>query len=296
MKKNICLLAVLCGLTLSLYAQDEGVILKRSRIERPSSIFVGIGPSFTLGKNIGDYSAGANFEFGFTKRLNRVFSIGPSISIVSFNYDPDKTGANNAFISKDTFYDTDTGYDYWAAMYVDFKGGDLTLTSLAVNLKLNLIPVKDNSVVSVYGFAKPFLTVANRSEVTGTAYVFPIVDFDYSGSPSEDEIYLGAEYAQRIPWEAGNPQWQELDVTISDKLKEDSRVTGGIFVGPGVEFFPARKFSFYVQAAFGYTFPVSFVSTEKYKGNLLDNLDEQFPIAEEGFPAINVQFGASFNF
>lgn len=296
MKKIICLLAVLGGFTLSASAQDEGTIQKRERIDRANSIFIGLGPSFTLGKNIGDYSVGANFEIGFTKRLNRVFSIGPSLSIVGFDYDPEKTGANNAFISKDLFYDNQSGYEYWAAMFVDFKGGDLNLTSLAVNLKLNLIPVKDNSVVSVYGFAKPFVTLANRSAVTGTAYVFPIVDVDSNDEPSEEEIYAGAEFAQAIPWKAGAPEWQELDITISDKLKKDSRVTGGIFVGPGVEFFPARKFSFYVQAAFGYTFPVSFVSTEKYKGNLLDNIDEQFPITEEGFPSVNIQFGASFNF
>lgn len=294
MKKSICLLAILCGFTVSMYAQDEGTIQKRERIDRANSVFIGLGPSFTLGKNIGDYSVGANFEIGFTKRLNRVFSIGPSISIVGFDYDPEKTGVNNAFISNDLYFDDE--YDYWLAMFVDFKGGDLSLTSLAVNLKLNLIPVKDNSVVSVYGFAKPFLTFVNRSAVTGTAYVFAIEDYDFDGVPSEEEIYSGAESALSIPWEAGDPQWEDLDVTISDKLKEDSRVTGGIFVGPGVEFFPARKFSFYVQAAFGYTFPVSFVSTEKYKGNELDALTEEYPITEEGFPSVNIQFGASFNF
>ena len=53
------------------------------------------GASFTLGENIGDYSVGFNIEAGFVKRMNRVFSIGPSISYLSFEYDPEETGGCN---------------------------------------------------------------------------------------------------------------------------------------------------------------------------------------------------------
>jgi hypothetical protein len=295
MKKIICLSAWLIVFGFTLHAQDEGAIEKRERIALDKGIFIGLGPSLTLGKNIGDYSTGINFEIGYTKRLNRVLSIGPSISYLKFNYDPEKTGENNAFISDEMF--SGEFYDYWVAMYVDFKGGDLSLLSAALNFKLNFIPIKDNSKISVYGFAKPFITSAQRSAVTGKAYVFGVPDQDENGAYSEDEIYAGAEFGVvEIPWEAGDPQWESLGLTISDDLKKDSRITGGIFIGPGIELFPAKKVSFYVQAAFGYTFPVSFVSTEKYKGNVLEKLDEKFPITEEGFPSVNIQFGGSFNF
>src|SRR3989337_3602771 len=80
-------------------AQDEGTIVKKARLERSKGIFIGGGPSFTLGKNIGDYSKGLNFEAGYLTRLNRVISIGPSISYISFKYDQKKTGLNNVFFS-----------------------------------------------------------------------------------------------------------------------------------------------------------------------------------------------------
>lgn len=294
MKKTICLLVAFSAFVISVSAQDEGNITKRDRINLDKGIFLGIGPSFTLGKNIGDYSTGLNVELGYMSRLNRVISVGGSISYMSFKYDPEKTGVNNSFISDETI--SDGYYDNWLAMYVDFKGGDMNLVSLAANLKFNLVPVMDNSTISVYAFAKPFLTMASRTAVKGTAYLFWVPDYDFNGVYSEDEIIDGAYSAVQVPWEAGDPTWEAEGITISDKLNKDSRITGGIFVGPGIEIFPAKNVSFYAQAAFGYTFPVSFVSTKKYEGNSLDSMDEEFPVIEQGFPSVNLQFGISFNF
>jgi len=294
MKKTICLLVAFSAFVISVSAQDEGNITKRDRINLDKGIFLGLGPSFTLGKNIGDYSTGLNVELGYMSRLNRVISVGGSISYMSFKYDPEKTGVNNSFISDETI--SDGYYDNWLAMYVDFKGGDMNLISLAANLKFNLVPVMDNSTISVYAFAKPFLTMASRTAVKGTAYLFWVPDYDFNGVYSEDEIIDGAYSAVQVPWEAGDPTWEAEGITISDKLNKDSRITGGIFVGPGIEIFPAKNVSFYAQAAFGYTFPVSFVSTKKYEGNSLDSMDEEFPVIEQGFPSVNLQFGISFNF
>jgi hypothetical protein len=277
MKKLICLSLTLIGLVSSLHAQDEGTIEKRERIARDKSIFLGIGPSFTLGKNIGDYSTGINFELGYTKRLNRVFSIGPSLSYLEFQYDAEKTGFNNIFVGgpyPDQFED-----EFYLGAIIDFEGGDLTLTSLALNLKLNLVPVKDNSVISVYAFAKPFVTMVSRSAVTGTATVM----YNYGDPTNSDDWYLFDNYTYE-------------DLELSDKLDSGSEVTGGIFLGPGLEFFPARKFSGFAQASFGYTFPLTFVSTQTYEGESLDTVSDEFPLTKKGFPSVNVQIGASFNF
>jgi hypothetical protein len=293
MKHFICFIIFLFCAGLCVQAQDEGTIVKQSRLEKGKGVFIGIGPSFTLGKNIGDYSTGFNFDAGYMIRLNRVISIGPSISYVSFNYDPQKTGLNNIFFSEETFSGS---YYYRTALVVDFKGGDLSLTSAALNIKFNLIPVMNNTKISVYGFAKPFIAYATRSEVSGNASIFNIYDTNDDGNYSEAEIVSGYQSAITLPWRANDPQWASYGVRISDDLKKDSRVTGGIFVGPGIEFFPAKKFSFYAQAAFGYTFPVTFVSTKKYEGGDLDKIDEKFPIIKQGFPSVNIQLGASFNF
>jgi hypothetical protein len=281
MKKVICLSLLLIGFASTLRAQDEGNIVKRERIARDKSIFFGIGPSFTLGKNIGDYSTGLNFELGFTKRMNRVFSIGPSISYLQFNYDPEKTGFNNIFVGGP--YD-DQGTEYYLGAIIDFEGGDLSLTSFAVNLKLNFVPVKDNSVVSLYAFAKPFVTMVNRTAVTGTVDVYS----NYGDLSSADDWF----YLLSFDYSDDN----DLGLELSDKVDSGSEVTGGIFVGPGVEFFPARKFGFFVQASFGYTFPLTFVSTQSYEDQDLDNLSNEFPMEKKGFPSVNIQFGASFNF
>jgi hypothetical protein len=299
MNKIYLYAAFLCLPLISL-AQDEGSIVKKERIDLDKGIFIGGGPSFTLGKNIGDYSTGLNFEAGFTKRVNRVLSIGPSISYISFKYDPQETGDNNIFYDRQTEY-YDPTYDlYWATgMYVDFKGGDLSLLSVAFNLKLNFIPIRDDSKISLYAFAKPFISFAKRTEVKGDSYVFRVYDIDDDGLYTEEEAVLSIEETGSVlvPWEAGDPTWADYGLVISDDLKEDTRITGGIFIGPGIEIMPAKNISFFGQVAIGYTFPVSFISTEKYDNtDDLNDVDPSYPIVEEGFPSINLQFGVSFNF
>src|SRR6185295_16050832 len=70
------------------------------------------------------------------------------------------------------------------------SGGNISLISLAANLKLNLVPVKDNSVISVYAFAKPFITNARLSDLSGTSknYVRDAVTGDW-GSPQSTTSY-----------------------------------------------------------------------------------------------------------
>lgn len=295
MKKCLWLGLIICS-SLTVAAQDEGVINKRERIGRDAGIFLSFGPSFTFGKNIGDYSTGFNMEGGFLKRLNRVVSIGPSVSYLSFKYDPEKTGYNNIFASEE-FYDSEFQTNYFNAILIDFNGGDMTLVSAACNLKFNIIPITDNTKFSVYGFAKPFITFANRKAVKGVATIFSVYDEDYDDFYSEEEIINGASFATEVPWEANDPTWADYGINISEALEKDSRVTGGIFVGPGVEFMPAGKVTVFAQAAFGYTFPVSFVSTDSYyEEGSFDELTEEYPIEKEGFPSLNVQVGLSFNF
>jgi hypothetical protein len=296
MKKFTCLAGCLLFSVCVLFAQDEGVISKRERIDRSKGVFLGLGPSFTLGKNIGDYSVGFNIEAGFLQRMNRVFSIGPSLSYLSFKYDPEETGFNNIFIGGP--YDDGQGSTYHQGLYFDLSGGKLSLISLALNLKLNLIPVKDDSKISVYAFAKPFLAMVSREAVTGTGILLENYGDVESSIDWQNEV-------DRFQWEAGSTEvLQTYGIEVSDKLEKDSRVSGGIFIGPGIEFMPAGKISAFFQASVGYTFPVSYISTKVYEnsenyGNDLDvfleNI-EDYPMTEKGFPSVNLQVGVSFNF
>ncbi|MDH4091855.1 MAG: hypothetical protein OEV74_14530 [Cyclobacteriaceae bacterium] len=282
-------------------AQDEGVITRKERIDRSNSFFFGFGPSFTLGDNIGDYSVGFNFETGFQKRLNRVLSIGPSISYLSFRYDPDVTsvsgsayvgnGDPNGWGAKYALPNLNYNYGY----VITLEGGNLSLFSFAVNLKLNLVPIKDNSKFSVYGFAKPFITYVTRGEVTGSdvRYTYEIYeDLGSSGSINDDILYYnlgdGTFYQDGYTGNWGPNSY--------DALKSGTEITGGIFIGPGIEVMPTKVVSIFLQAAFVYTFPVTFVSTQSYEPSIESYLDDNFPMTKKGFPSVNIQLGLSFNF
>jgi hypothetical protein len=295
---SLAFILVVCSFVA--FAQDEGTIVKRERIDRSKNIFLGFGPSFTLGKNIGDYSVGFNVEAGYVQRLNRVFSIGPSISFVKFNYDPEVTaeGFKNAFIGGP--YVDDDGFQYYEGLAFQFEGGDISLISLALNLKLNLIPVKDNSKISIYGFAKPFVSYSKRTEVKGVAE-YAINYYDISSGEDWDD---GVQ--DTFNWTAGSSYVKsQYDIDVSKDMAEETKVTGGIFIGPGIEIAPAKGVSGFFQVAIGYTFPITYVSTEAFnEGGNQNNLNalissgriEEYPMEEAGFPSINFQLGVSFNF
>ncbi len=271
--KNLLLTLILFLFCVSAFAQDEGEAVAKERFERPKSFFFGGGISMLFGDNIGDYSNGLNFEAGYFKRLNKVMSIGGSLSYVMFKYDPSVTedysggGGNNIFFND----------DYDLARIVYLEGGDLSLLSASFNIKLNFIPVSDNTKFSVYGFAKPFITYSSRSAVSGTGELW------YYDSNDEDWYYDSEEY------------WDENTSGLED-LGKSSEISGGIFIGPGIEFMPSNKVSFYVQAAIGYTLPLTYVSTAAYPPTFEGYLDEQFPLTKNGFPSLNIQAGISFHF
>lgn len=251
------------------FSQDEGAVVKRERIQLDKGIFVGGGVSSVFGSNFGDYSTGINFEGGYLKRLNRVLSIGGSLSYLSFKYDPSILQAPPANGQDPANFYYGTQNNVLVGFLLDLKGADITITSLAFNIKLNFIPVKDNSVFSVYGFAKPFISSAKRSDLSADAAIYT---YDQNAS---DWTYYGNQ---------------------PDSYAGDSKITGGVFLGPGIEFFPGKQFSFFAQAAVGYTFPIEVVSTRSYP-NTLSVLDSgsTFPMKSIGFTSINFSAGVSFN-
>lgn len=279
-----CLVGLFLSVSVFAFAQDEGAIVKKDRIDFNKGIFLSVGPSFTLDKDIGDYSIGFNVEAGFLKRVNRVLSIGPSISLIRFNYDADETekSLGDAYVG---YIDDPNNPNYWEGYVITLEGGDITLTSLALNLKLNFVPIRDNTVVSVYGFIKPFVSMASRSEVNGESYYYTTTDPDglndwVQVTPDDEPITWGPD-----DYEA---------------LESESKVTGGVFLGPGLEFIPAKRVSISLQVSFGYTFPISFISTKQYKDKYENSLEayfhDEFPIVKKGFPSVNAQLGISINF
>ncbi len=270
---------LLCLAFIGSFAQDEGAVVKKERIQRDKGIFVGGGISLASGSNLGDYSTGINFEGGFNKRLNRIFSLGASISYLKFNYDAEvlktKPDINGTGLSPDFYYDTQAatindGY------FLNLSGGDVSIISLAANLKFNFVPVKDNSVISVYGFAKPFIASASVSSISGYGEYY---------------YYDGVDY---VPDPTGGFSGGSGDV--SGAYESKSSITGGIYVGPGIEINPAKPISIFVQASFGYTFPMEVISTRSYGNDYnIDLTNPSFPLKSLGFTSINFSAGVSFN-
>jgi len=277
MKKLSLTLIVLSVMCTAASGQEESSAVAVQRFAFDKSFYVGGGVSFPFGKNIGDYSMGYNFEAGFLKRTNRILSIGPSLSVLYMAYDPAVTEASsgNAYIG---YIDDINDPDYWEGYVINLTGGDITMASLAFNLKLDFIPISDNSKIAVYGFAKPFIAYASRSDVNGTSTYLKTDDPD--GATDWRVVNDGIE-------------WGPDDYPA---LAAESTITGGIFVGPGIEFTPNKKTSFFMQVPFGYTFPISYISTTAYDSSLDSYFSDEFPMVKEGFTSLSVQIGLSFKF
>ncbi len=145
----------------------------------------------------------------------------------------------------------------------------------------------DDSKVSVYAFARPFVSYVNRKDVLGAGVSFYMEDTNFDEQFDQDEFANGTI----------------IDIIQEEEASGDSKeyngFTGGIFIGPGIELNPGKSFSVSLQASVGYTLPVSFISTSKYEDMSLEEaLDSEYdyPITKEGFPSFNIQLGFSYNF
>jgi hypothetical protein len=287
MKKSLYLFLALCICSLasvSVFAQDEGKVVVKQRFERDKTFYFSLGPSFVFGKTLGDYHPGFNVEAGFLKRINKLLSVGPSLNYLAFTYDPSKT--------YHYYYNEDVDHTY----NVFSKGGDLSILSAGVNFKLNFIPVSDDTKFSVYGIINPFVSYVMRTGVTGSYDIYE-KDPD-TGNYTQFYDHVDYDYTSGTD---GLPA-----------LKKTNKVTGGAHLGVGFEFQPAKKLSFFGQATFSYSLPVTYVSTKSFlhpediytdssdgriyydSRNSFDNLE--WPIVKKAFSAVSLKVGMAYNF
>lgn len=261
------------------FSQDEGAAVAQERLARSNNIFVGLGPALILGKNLGDYSDGFGFEGGYLKRMNKLISIGANISSLKFKYQEFKTYP---------YY-----YDPSNDLVIEYsqKGGDISLLSFGGTIKLNLIPIGDNTVFSLYGISTPFLSFVSRKEFEATGDFYA----DLDGDVLYTDLLASVDFdAEDIP-----------------QLKADSKISGGIHLGFGAEFFPSKPVSLFIQATFCYTMPIRYSATSSYlkeEDQYIDDADviyydaeeslyeDEFPIVNKGFGSLNIRGGISFNF
>jgi hypothetical protein len=293
MRKYIFVFGALMFCALSASAQDEGSVVIKKRFERSRAAYFSVGPSVAIGKNLGDYSTGFNFEAGFLMRANKLISWGPSLSHLSFKYDDTKTYRY--------YYDVDNDF----TLDLSQKGGNISLTSLGLNVKLNFIPVSDNSIFSFYGIVNPFVSYVSRKALKEEVDLYTY----------DDGNGLYDVPAGHVTYDA-KPGPSQTDPGYP-VLAADNKFSGGAHLGLGAELFPAKKLSYFFQITYSYTLPVSYVATESFLKDISEEdkytnsndpddriyydaaktiYKNDFPIIKKGFSAISIKAGLTFNF
>lgn len=271
------------------FCQEEAVIAVQARLERSNSFHFNLGAASSLGQN--NYQGGTFAGLGYQKRVNRILSVGASLNYATYrsDYNDFMTGTYNdknwgegvageGFTVPNNFYYTPSQAQY---LLVNLSGGDIRQFSLGLVAKINFVPIKSNTIASVYALAAPSLVMSSLEEVESN-----INFFDH---PTDNDYH----------------QVNNASFVLAES---QSTTTGGVTIGVGVEFFPTSMFSFYIQTGIGYTFPVPFVDTSLYEKHILDvdfydpfdnvpPLPKNFPLSDDkGFTTLNFQLGLTYNF
>jgi hypothetical protein len=277
-----CIVCCTPFFSLSAVAQDEGLAVAKARFERSRGVYLSGGLALPFAGKLEDYGNGLSFEGGYLARLNKILSLGGNISYLNMKYDPGKTYPY--------YYSVDDNY----AIELELEGGDVSMLTVGFVVKLNFIPVGDNTPISIYGIANPFVAQSSRSEMKGRGYFYE----NLQGDGQWDDPVSGL-----FP-----DEWDASGFTI---LNSENKITGGIHVGFGIEFAPVKPVSFFAQATVSYTGAITYVSTNDYLTDAEQYVDgnntiyydaaptyynAEFPIVKNGFPALSVKAGVSFNF
>lgn len=259
--------------------QDEGPISRKSRTPVAKTFHIGGGPSYRFLNNSGDYSPGITVDAAMYSRVNRVLSIGISLSYSAFGYDEkisDSFGDPQAE-GNNVFYEQG-GYQ---ARVIYFEGGDVRMLAAGLNAKLNLVPFHEKRLLP-YIMARAFVMSANRTAITATSETYY-----YANIPPEPANLWELSAIEDL--DSGSPgrgHWTSR-----------SRLSGGASFSAGAETFLPSKIGFFLQTSVTFTFPVSYINTSEFPATLEDGyFNSEFPFVEKSFTSLNVAIGVSYNF
>lgn len=269
--KRLPILAIFLTVSIQVLCQDEGTISKKAAFAKGRSIHLIGGPSFKLGK--GDYSTGLNLEAGYLRRINKIISVGPSISFSKFKYDKsisDSFGnegaeGNNIYI------------DFYEVKIVYLQGGDLSFFTLGFDIMVNMIPGQETKGISVYGIVKPFLLFSNRSAVRARVEQWFMNDLEddkslwyYGGGPDES--------LSPSSWNTG------------------TELNGGLNVGIGAKYVLPSGFTLFLQSTVGVVMRTTFINTTEYPSSYSGYNDTDNPFVKGVFTILNVSTGIAYSF
>lgn len=279
MKIWFLLLFIVLATCHDVLAQDEGVLTKKERVVRGKSLYFFAGPSYRFGSNDGDYSGGLNLEAGYLIRLNRIISIGPSLSFSKFKYDD---SISDSFGNEDA-----TGNNIFTDVYevkiVYMEGGSLTHFSVGFDVKFDFIPMADDRKFNVYGLVKPFLLLSSRRAVSAIVEPWQMLVL---GDPPSEYYYTGP------PDELLNSETSGLS-----RWGSETEFSGGLNLGVGGEYSLPSGLSFLVQASFRMTLPITYINTSAFDPSTLTGFyHPDYPFVKEGFTTLNISLGVSYRF
>jgi len=279
MRLSTCILIfLLLAFHLNISAQDEGTLTKKARVTKGKSVYFFGGPSFQFGKMRGDYSGGLNLEAGYLIRLNRILSIGPSLSFSKFDYDKSISDSyadsaaegNNVFI------------DFYEIKIVYLKGGDLKLFTAGFNFKFDFIPDAEGRKFRAYGLAKPFVLVSSRSEVSARVEPWGDVELDNDRSDwyrTDEDQFIDSSTPGYSRWAA------------------ETEFSGGLNLGVGAEYNLSPGLSVLLQSVVQMTLPITHINTSEFEPSIPDGYyHPNYPFVKKGFTAMNISVGVAYRF
>ncbi|QOI97697.1 MAG: hypothetical protein HRU69_09410 [Flammeovirgaceae bacterium] len=245
-------------------AQDAGPAEIQQRFERMhfSSFSIGMVKGST-----GDYGKGWQAEIGYGKRLNKLITLGASLTYQSlgntyngYDYYVSESDEPSAFPPGST---TD-GEPYDESIEVGIDGGTFSSFSFSGIIRMNLTPYSDNSKIVVFGFIKPSVGIGFLSAMTKEARL--VVDFEY------------------------------VNTTYVDRESTSSFVAG-VSVGPGMEFIPSKNLSVTAHVCFNSQFGDKIVldkSAFRPSTATITNVD--FPVTSGALVSLSFTLGLQYNF
>jgi hypothetical protein len=278
--KRLIGLSWLILITFNLYSQDEGLIERKARFERPHSLTVQIGPLFRVGKS--DYNGGYSVSVAYTSRVNRILSVGPAIAFSRFAFQPSFTNSfEKGDVKGNNIFQADGAFEVYV---VTLRGGNLNQLTAGINLKLDLVPFKPDQKFNWSVGIQPFFLANSRSAVSATIYTW----YSDNNAPIDPpSLWSGGDVSEE----------QDSDFPGRSNWSSKSEVSGGMLITAGVEITLPGNWRLQLLPALRYTLPITHVKTATFPRLTSQGLNNsRFPFAKESLTTVGVVAAISYHF
>jgi hypothetical protein len=252
-------LIILCAALLSYnaVAQNVGDVKTVERITDKNVMFLDGG--LTLREAEKEQSNGITIEFGYMRRFNKIFSVGPVISYSNYYFD--------------SYYFGDGVYGDVQEDYFDLTINNdpvLSVWSFGAALRAS-VPTPRRIPVTLFGYVAPSFVAGKTHDLEGTQN-----NWTFNAGTQEYDL------ASVSPW----------------TLEENKSTSIAMHLGGGLEIFPGRKFSVMVLMTRFIAFNLDHIDIAEFHEEHGDDavLTKNWPYSDYTFKSWNLRFGILYNF